>query len=123
MKKEILKVVFYNFFFILIFFIFLEFTLRIFNLSQIQGYKAELYEDKIHRVKPNSEGIIGGDKFFVDDFGLRVPKKNYRYKDANKIIILGDSVAFGVGVKEEKTFAGLFRKTLTNNEIYKFALF
>ena len=26
-------------------------------------------------VKPNSEGIIGGDKFFVDDFGLRVPKK------------------------------------------------
>ena len=62
-EKEIFKVIFYNFFFILIFFIIFEFTLRIFNLSQIQGYKAELYEDKIHRVKPNSEGIIGGKKF------------------------------------------------------------
>ena len=55
MKKEIFKVILYNFIFILLFFIVLEFTLRIFKLSQIQGYKAELYEDKIHRVKPNSE--------------------------------------------------------------------
>ena len=123
MKKEILKVIFYNFFFILFFFIFLEFTLRIFNLSQIQGIKAELYDDKMHRIKPNSEGIIGGKNFFVDDFGFRIPEKNYKYRDVNKIIILGDSVAFGVGVKEEKTFAGLFRKDLTNHEIYNLALF
>ena len=123
MKKEIFKVILYNFIFILLFFIVLEFTLRIFKLSQIQGYKAELYEDKIHRVKPNSEGTISGIKFFVDKSGFRVPEKNYKYKDANKIIILGDSVAFGVGVKEEKTFAGLFRKKLNNDEIYNLALF
>ena len=67
MKKEILKVIIYNLIFILFFFIILEFTLRIFKLSQIQGYKAELYEDKIHRIKPNSEGTVGGIKFFIDN--------------------------------------------------------
>ena len=46
-----------------------------------------------------------------------------KYRDAKKIVILGDSVAFGNGVKEEKTFAGLFRKNLTNHEIYNLALF
>ena len=75
MKREILKVALYNFLFILIFFIVFECVLRIFNLSQIQGYKAELYEDKIHRVRPNSEGIIGGNKFFIDKFGFRIPIK------------------------------------------------
>lgn len=123
MKKEILKVALYNFLFILIFFIVFECVLRIFNLSQIQGYKAELYEDKIHRVRPNSEGIIGGNKFFIDKFGFRIPKKNYEYKSANKILFLGDSVTFGVGVKEEKTFVGLYRINSNSNEIYNLALF
>ena len=104
MKREILKVALYNFLFILVFFIVFECILRIFNLSQIQGYKAELYEDKIHRVRPNSEGIIGGNKFFIDKFGFRIPIKDYKYKSANKVLFLGDSVTFGVGVKEEKTF-------------------
>tara|TARA_Y200000002_G_scaffold358631_1_gene342195 strand:- start:1843 stop:2817 length:975 start_codon:yes stop_codon:yes gene_type:complete len=123
MKREILKVALYNFLFILLFFIAFESILRIFNLSQIQGYKAELYEDKIHRVKPNSEGIIGGNKFYIDSFGLRIPKKNYKYKSANKILFLGDSVTFGVGVKEEKTFVGLYRKNFRSSEVYNLALF
>ena len=123
MKREILKVALYNFLFILVFFIMFECVLRIFNLSQIQGYKAELYEDKIHRVRPNSEGIIGGNKFFIDKFGFRIPEKNYKYKAANKVLFLGDSVTFGVGVKEEKTFVGLYRINSSSNEIYNLALF
>ena len=94
MKREILKVALYNFLFILVFLLCLSVFLRIFNLSQIQGYKAELYEDKIHRVRPNSEGIIGGNKFFIDKFGFRI-QKNYKYKAANKVYFLGDSVTFG----------------------------
>ena len=122
-EKRNFKIIIYNFIIILFLFIILEFTLRIFKLSQIQGYKAEIYKDKIHRVKPNSEGTISGKKFFVDNSGFRVPEKNYEYKDLNKIVILGDSVAFGVGVKEEKTFAGLFSKNFNYNEIYNLALF
>jgi len=123
MKKDFLKVLIFNLFFIFCLLIILESLIRVFNLSQIQGYKAEIYFDKIHKLKPKSEGVVLGEKFFTDNLGFRVPSKEYRYEPKKKILFLGDSVTFGVGVKEEKTFVGKFRKNSTEYAVFNLALF
>ena len=110
MKKEFLKILFFNLFFLIIILLVLELTVRIFKLSGMQGYQAEILHDKIHRLKPNTEGETGGVKFYTDNKGFRIPYKNYNYKKADKILFLGDSVTFGVGVKEEDSFVGKYRK-------------
>ncbi len=123
MKKDFLKVLFYNLFFIFCLLVILESLIRIFNLSQIQGYKAEIYFDKIHKLRPKSEGIVLGEKFFTDNLGFRIPSKEYSYESKKKILFLGDSVTFGVGIKEESTFVGKFRKNLTEHSVFNLALF
>ena len=107
-----IKIILFNIIIIIILLILSESIVRFLNLSQMQGYKAEIFRDKINRLKPNSEGVVGGIKFFVDKNGLRVPEINYKYKTTNKILFIGDSVTFGVGVAEEESFVGIFRKNL-----------
>jgi len=48
---------------------------------------------------------------FTDHDGFRVPNGRYRYPEpaSERILILGDSVAFGPGVAEPNTFVGLLR--------------
>ena len=54
-------------------------------------------------------------KVFTDSLGFRIPKKNFNYKDKNSsVLIIGDSVSFGVGVKEQNTFVGLMRNEFKN---------
>ena len=70
-----------------------------------------IYEkDNTNFLYPDKEGIIFDEKVFTDRYGYRVPTKNFKYKNNNNIFILGDSVTFGNGVKEEYTFIGLMRK-------------
>ena len=123
MKKEFLKILFFNLFFLIIILLVLELTVRIFKLSGMQGYQAEILHDEIHRLKPNTEGETGGVKFYTDSKGFRVPYKNYNYKEADKILFLGDSVTFGVGVKEEDSFVGKYRKNSLRDEYYNLSLF
>ena len=52
MKKEFLKILFFNLFLIIILLV-SELTVRIFKLSGTQGYQAEILHDEIHRLKPN----------------------------------------------------------------------
>ena len=75
-----------------------------------QGTDRELYlydEDGGPGWKPNSSGISFGKHCEVDELSCRVvgepanPDRSW--------LILGDSVAFGVGVKGEQTFSGLFQ--------------
>ncbi|MBF0554467.1 MAG: SGNH/GDSL hydrolase family protein [Nitrospirae bacterium] len=68
----------------------------------------------------NIEAFSFGEKAYTDQYGFRIPKD---YKEADKhfartILILGDSIAFGVGVKEEDTFAGLMRSALPDTRVY-----
>ena len=88
MKRNFLKVFIYNLFFIFCLLVILESLIRIFNLSQIQGYKAEIYFDKIHKLKPKSEGTVLGEKFFTDNLGLRVPSREYSYESKKKLFFL-----------------------------------
>ena len=67
---------------------------------------------------PNAEGIIFDEKIFTDKYGFRVPAKDFNYTGNKNILILGDSVAFGNGVKEEKTFVGLLRDNIKDYNLY-----
>ena len=71
-------------------------------------------KDSTLYLNPNKEGLIFDKKVFTDNYGYRVPSKNFNYDKDNNIFILGDSVAFGNGIKEEETFIGLFRKQNKN---------
>lgn len=71
---------------------------------------------------PNSQGVSFGATVFSDSDGYRVPQ-NYQYPKAGKaILLLGDSVTFGVGVAEEKTFAGLLRSSDGSLTVYNAAV-
>ena len=123
MKKEILKIIFFNFFFIIIFIFIAESILRILNLSQIQGYKVELLDKSLHKIRKNTEGVVLGEKVYVDQNGYRIPFKEFTYSGKEKILFLGDSVTFGVGVKEEDSFVGIFRENFKIKKIYNLSLF
>jgi lysophospholipase L1-like esterase len=59
---------------------------------------------------PNARGISFGVEVFSDENGFRVPAGYVSERRTPATVFLGDSVTFGVGVQEEKTFVGLFRE-------------
>ncbi len=110
MKKTILI----NIIIIFSFFIIFELFLRAFNLSSLRGMTDSYFDNNI-----NIEGKAFGVKFYTDQYGFRVPRKNYKYNKKNKnIILIGDSFVFGPGIKEEETFAGKFRKEMRNLNVF-----
>ena len=94
-----------------------EISIRLLNISQLQGVDKNLFkfEDNIVLNRPNSEAKIFGNKAFIDEYGFRVPEKNHEYKYNKSLLILGDSVSFGVGVDENKTISGILREKLKTN--------
>jgi lysophospholipase L1-like esterase len=69
---------------------------------------------------PNLEGLSFSEKFNTDENGFRYDPefKSTAPKDAPAILIIGDSVSFGPGVKETETIAGRLRRALPNEQIY-----
>jgi hypothetical protein len=64
------------------------------------------------------EGISFGTKFRTDQNGFRIDP-TYRDPTNNiAVLILGDSVAFGPGVEESKTFVGRLRRSAPNVRFY-----
>ena len=106
------KIISINLFIIIIIILFLEIVSNKFKLSNLMGIKSGLIyiKDGSHFLYPNTTGLIFNEKVFTDKFSFRVPRINFKYDENNKgIFILGDSVAFGNGVKEQDTFIGLLR--------------
>jgi lysophospholipase L1-like esterase len=68
----------------------------------------------------NVETVSYGAKVYTDNYGFRVPynDSNYSRECRSAMLIMGDSVAFGLGVEEEKTFAGRLRTALPSVRIY-----
>ena len=94
---------------------------RILNLANLAGSSSNLitYEEDFFANTPNNKAVSFGIKTYTDEYGFRVPKNNFFYKKNKKsILFVGDSVAFGVGVDESKTFVGLLRKNYENFDIY-----
>jgi hypothetical protein len=63
-------------------------------------------------------GVSFGAEVWTDENGFRVDPTVSEKPGRPAVLILGDSVAFGVGVPEAHTFAGLLRRTLAGHRIY-----
>ena len=115
-NNKMRRILIINFFAVLFIIFLLEIIFNFFKLSGLMGIQKEMIfkKDGILHLKPNKEGLIFDEKVFTDNYGYRVPFKNFRYNKDGGIFILGDSVAFGNGIKEEETFIGLLRKQNKN---------
>jgi hypothetical protein len=106
------RVILVNIIIISILLISLEIITRVFSMSGIMGMDSNLIENTngINELKKNSKGKVFGKIVYTDSNGFRVPIENFEYsKDHSSIFIIGDSVAFGNGVDEKKTFIGSLR--------------
>ena len=115
------KILYTNILIVFLILIVLEIAARVLGLSNLMGTDRNLIIDGpggIHYLRPSSEGLVFDKKIYTDKNGYRIPRANYSYKNKKKIFIIGDSVALGMGVREEKTFAGLMRSNLNDHEIY-----
>ena len=111
-QNEMKKIFFINIIVIFLIIFSLEVMMNIFKFSGLMGIQKGLIfkEGNTHYFKPNSEGVIFNEVIYTDNNGYRIPSKNYKYLGKKNIFILGDSVTFGNGVKENETFIGLLRK-------------
>lgn len=66
----------------------------------------------------NIEAMSFGEKVYTDKYGFRIPKDYTDKHLDNAVLLLGDSITFGVGVREQDTFAGLLRSKLPNTMVY-----
>jgi len=71
---------------------------------------------------PNVEAMSFGAKVYTDKYGFRIAPKNKDTERQSAILILGDSVAFGAGVNNDKAFAGLLRARFPDTRIYNSAV-
>ena len=119
------NIILINFFIVFIIILSLEIIIRFFNIVSLQGYekKAFYFENNIILSKPNNTFKVFGKKSKTDENGFRIPLNNFSFKnDQNSILILGDSVTFGVGAKEKDTFVGILRNSQKKN-LYNTAIF
>jgi len=111
------KVILINFFIVISIILLLEIIIRFLNIVGLQGYDKNIFyqENNITFSKPNKTFKVFGKNSRTDGDGFRIPLKNFSY-DTNKnfYLILGDSVAYGVGVKEKDSFIGILREKKNN---------
>ena len=108
------KIIILNFLIVILLVIFFELISNFFKLSGLMGIQDGLIYEKenTNYLLPNNEGTIFSQRVFTDEHGFRVPSKNFKYSNYDNIFILGDSVAFGNGIEEQKTFIGLLRRNI-----------
>ncbi len=71
---------------------------------------------------PNASGVSFGTDVYSDQNGFRINPARAEEKKPEAILFLGDSVTFGVGVPEEKTFVGMFRHSAPEITVYNSAV-
>jgi len=115
------KIFLLNIIIFLLLILLLELSARLFHFADLTGVSKNLliFKGERHENAPNIEATVFSKRAYTDKFGFRIPYKNYIYENLNSsVLILGDSVSFGVGVEEEKTFVGLLRKEFKNINFY-----
>ena len=120
--KAYIKFIFYNLLLLLLIIFIFEILLRLDNKIKLNGTSANIFTyDELDNYQntANFTGISFGEKFYTDKDGYRIPYPNYIYpkNPQKKVLIMGDSVSFGVGIKEEYSFPGLLRKKFHKNQI------
>ena len=84
------------------------------NSSNLRGLVAPHPDDKIiFDLLPNHELIFQRAPVKLNSFGMRSPERPvYKEQSTFRIALLGDSFAFGWGVKQEESFAQVLEDTL-----------
>ena len=111
------KIIFWNFSITIILILILEIFIRIFGIVTLQGNTKDIFFSKndITISKSNKDFKVFGIKSKTDKYVFRIPLNNFQYnKQKPYTLILGDSVSFGVGVKEKDSFIGIMRKNNNN---------
>lgn len=116
--KKILKVITVNIFILVIFLIIFELALRIFwRMSALKGEIYQVSSNKILRyeLKPNVKTKCGGHPVAINSDGFR--GKEYAIQKGNntyRIVVIGDSVAFGKPLPLENTLPSRLEAALNN---------
>lgn len=117
-KKGLSKIILINI--SLVFFILgiLEILARIFSNAILFGNSKHLFDTSNKNYITNCkscEAVSFGQKVFTDEYGFRASSliKINSQIIKEKVIIIGDSVAFGPGVKFKNTFQGLLESDFT----------
>ncbi|HEX6827921.1 MAG TPA: hypothetical protein VF104_02965 [Burkholderiales bacterium] len=73
---------------------------------------------------PGVQAHAFGIPVFIDANGFRVPSLDYRYPagSTGTLLLIGDSLTFGVGVPEPETFAGRLRTSNPGWKVYNSAV-
>ena len=111
------KIIFWNFSLTILLIVTLEMLLRIFDVVTLQGNTKDIFFSKnnVTLSKSNKNFEVFGIQSKTDEYGFRIPLNNFQYDQQKPYtLILGDSVSFGVGVKEKDTFIGIVRKIHNN---------
>jgi len=74
-------------------------------------YKEQFYSAKTDGWLPNAEGSSCGKPVKINSLGLRGPEINLN-TNKKKILLLGDSVLFGIALNEEETIPAILRNKL-----------
>jgi lysophospholipase L1-like esterase len=112
------KIIFVNLITIIFFIIFFELLLRFLNIVTLHGYdKGFFYSEKNTTFnKANVLVTVFGENVKTDEHGFRIPVSNYKFNhELETTLVLGDSVSFGVGVREKDTFVGKLRNKINKN--------
>tara|TARA_B100000212_G_C27310595_1_gene505543 strand:- start:23 stop:1042 length:1020 start_codon:yes stop_codon:yes gene_type:complete len=111
-NRKIPKIIFINISLIFFIFAFLEIGARLFSNAIFFGNSKNLFDTSNKNYIENCKSCEAksfGQRIYTDEFGHRTSslKKVDSQIFKEKIIIIGDSVAFGPGVIFEQTFQGL----------------
>jgi len=73
---------------------------------------------------PKVRALAFHEPVYIDGNGFRIPSPDYQYPSTkgDRVLILGDSVAFGPGVPEEKTFVGELRASKPDWAVFNSAV-
>ncbi len=85
-----------------------------------QGTSKNLYSHYIYSNsngwRPNADGIVFGQKIHINSMGLRGPTPIITIT-SRIVLLVGDSVLFGVGVEDNETIRAQFRKSIQDENI------
>jgi lysophospholipase L1-like esterase len=105
-------------------------TRLFFSEINLQGtsrklFVAHAFEDSPGNVK-NGKAISFGTEIFTDNYGFRI-NPNYQDNHQNienmrSIVLIGDSVTFGVGIKAEHIFPELLKQRLNQYRVFNTAV-
>jgi lysophospholipase L1-like esterase len=105
-----------------------ELAVRLGTDTAFLGTSANLFTpDRFEDSRGNTPNVLGfafHEPAYTDDNGFRVPGRDYQYPNAptGRILVVGDSVAFGPGVPEQETFVGQLRAWKPRWTVYNSAV-